>query len=141
MPRFVCTPISPTVARRSVLAALGALALAPVSARAEGGLRVGDLVDAGGLATERASALIGSSVTLRGYLDLAPTGPASLILTDMPSGPCQLCGVTHELLGGVLVEPAGARPTIAALQTVEVAGELALGARGEVRLAAARILA
>ena len=59
----------------------------------------------------------------------------------MPSGPCQLCGATHDILGGVLVEPAGATPAIGALQIVEVAGELALGPRGEVRLAAARIRA
>jgi len=141
MPRFVCTPVSPTLQRRSVLAALGALALAPLSARAEGEWRIGDLVDAGGLATERARELVGRTVTLRGYLDLAPGEPAALILTDLPSGPCQICGATHDVLSGVLVEPAGATPTIAALQTVAVSGEVALGARREVRLARARILA
>jgi hypothetical protein len=141
MPRFACTPVSPAVPRRSVLAALGALALLPSSALAEGELRIGDLVDARGLATERARAIAGRSLTLRGYLDLAPTGPASLILTDMPSGPCQLCGATHDILGGVLIEPTGPSPAIAALQIVAVTGELALGARGDLRLANARIRA
>ena len=141
MPRFACTPVPPAVPRRLVLAGLGALALLPSPARAEGALRIGDLVDAGGFATERARTLAGRSLTLRGYLDIAPAGPAALILTDMPSGPCQLCGATHDIPGGVLVEPAGATPAIGALQIVEVAGELALGPRGEVRLAAARLRA
>ena len=141
MPRFTCTPVSPKIARRSVIAAFGALALAPITVRAGSPLRINDLVDNTGLASERARALVGRSVALRGYLGLAPVGSSSLLLTELPSGPCQLCGAIHDAPSGVLVDPAGALPNIAALQVVEVTGQLELGARGEVRLVSAQILA
>lgn len=139
MSRFACT--SPAILRRSLVAGIGAFALAPLAGTAAERLRIADLVDADGAATGRARALVGAAVTLRGYVGVATSpGPDVLMLTDVPSGPCQLCGAVHDSAGVLLALPIGA-PEPPALQLVEARGEIALGAHGEVRLIGARIAA
>ena len=137
MSRFACTPLAP-LPRRTFLAALGAAALAPLAARAADGRRVADLVDTAGQATEAARALAGQTVTLRGYLDLAP-GARSLVLTETPSGPCGLCGLSHDAGPALLVDVAGSIPAIAAQQMVAVSGQLAIANDGAVRLTSAAV--
>lgn len=139
MSRFACTPLAP-LPRRTFLAALSAAALAPLAARAADGPRVTDLVDAAGQATEAARALAGRTVTLRGYLDLAP-GARSLILTETPSGPCGLCGLSHDAGPALLVDVAGSVPALAAQQIVAVSGQLDIATNGAVRLTRAAVAA
>ncbi len=139
MSRFACTPLAP-LPRRTLLAALGVMALAPLAARAADGPRVTDLIDATGQATEAARALAGRTVTLRGYLDLA-SGGRSLVLTEMPSGPCGLCGLSHDAGAALLVDVAGPIPALAAQQIVAVSGRLAVGNDGTVRLTSAVVAA
>ena len=139
MSRFTCT--SPAILRRSLLAGIGALALAPLGGHAAERLRIPDLIDADGIATERGRALVGTAVSLRGYVGVATTpGPDALMLTDVPSGPCQLCGAVHGS-AGVLLALGVSPPDVPALQLVEVEGEIALGPGGEVRLVGARVAA
>ena len=139
MSRFACTPLAP-LPRRTFLAALTAAALAPLAARAADGPRVTNLVDAAGQATEAARALAGRTVTLRGYLDLAP-GARSLVLTETPSGPCGLCGLSHDAGPALLVDVAGPVPALAAQQIVAVSGRLDIANDGAVRLTRAAVAA
>jgi hypothetical protein len=139
MSRFACTPLSP-LPRRTFLSALGAMALAPLAARASDGPRVADLVDAAGRATEAARALAGRTVTLRGYLDLAP-GARSLALTEAPAGPCGLCGLSHDAGPALLVDVAGPVPAIAAQQIVAVSGRLDIANDGAVCLTSVAVAA
>ena len=139
MSRFACTPLPP-LARRTFLAALGAAALAPLATQAADGPRVTDLIDATGQATEASGALAGRNVTLRGYLDLAP-GVRSLVLTETPSGPCGLCGLSHDAGPALLVDVAGPVPALAAQQIVAVSGRLDIANDGAVRLTNAAVTA
>lgn len=139
MSRFACTPLAP-LPRRTLLAALGAIALAPLAARAADEPRVADLIDTAGRATEAARALAGRDVTLRGYLDLGPGG-RGLVLTEMPSGPCGLCGLSHGAGAALPVEVAGPVPALAAQQIVAVSGRLAVENDGAVRLTGAAVTA
>jgi hypothetical protein len=139
MSRFACTPLAP-LPRRTFLAALGAAALAPLAARAADEPRVSDLVDATGQATEAARALAGRTITLRGYLDLA-ADVRSLALTETPSGPCGLCGLSHNAGPALLVDVAGPVPAFAAQQIVAVSGRLDVANDGAVRLTNAAVAA
>ena len=139
MSRFACTPLAP-LPRRTFLAALGAAALAPLAAQAADEPRVSDLVDATGQATEAARALAGRTITLRGYLDLAPD-LRSLALTETPSGPCGLCGLSHDAGPALLVDVAGPVPALAAQQIVAVSGRLDVANDGAVRLTNAAVAA
>ena len=139
MSRFACTPLAP-LPRRTFLAALGAAALAPLAARAADEPRVTDLVDATGRATDAARALAGRTITLRGYLDLAPD-VRSLALTETPSGPCGLCGLSHNAGPALLVDVAGPVPALAAQQLVAVSGRLDVANDGAVRLTNAAVAA
>jgi len=139
MSRFTCTPLAP-LPRRTVLVAIGAMALAPLAARAADAPRVTDLIDAAGRSTEAARALAGQDVTLRGYLDLAPDA-RDLILTEMPAGPCGLCGLSHEAGAAMPVDFDGAVPTLTTQQMVSVSGRLTVGSDGDVRLTHAVIAA
>ncbi len=142
MSRFACTPLPSLSAlpRRTLLAAMGAIALAPLQARAAGEPRVADLLDASGRATAAARDLAGRTVTLRGYLDLAPDARA-LVLTELPAGPCGLCGVPHEAGPALRVEVEGPLPALAPGQMVALSGRLAVGNDGTVRLAGAAVAA
>jgi hypothetical protein len=137
MSRFACTAL-PLLPRRTILAALGAVALAPFAAQAADSPRITDLVDSAGSATDRARALAGRDVTLRGYLDLAP-GARDLILTEMPSGPCGLCGVSHDAGATLLINVDGPVPALAAQQMVVVSGRLEIAGDGTVRLVRAAV--
>jgi hypothetical protein len=79
-------------------------------------------------------------VTLRGYLDLAPGG-RGLVLTEMPSGPCGLCGLSHDSGAALPVEVVGPVPALAAQQLVAVSGQLAVDNDGAVRLTSAALAA
>ncbi len=139
MTRFACTSL-PLLPRRALLGALGALALAPLAARASDGPRVGDLVDAEGRATPAALALAGRTVTLRGYLDLAPDA-RGLVLTELPSGPCGLCGLSHDAGAALPIAVAGPAPALAVQQIVAVSGRLAVEQDGTPRLVGAAVTA
>lgn len=139
MSRFACTPLAP-LPRRTFLAALSAAALAPLAAQAADGPRVTDLINTTGQATEAARALAGRTVTLRGYLDLAP-GARSLVLTETPPGPCGLCGLSHDAGPALLVDVAGPIPALAAQQIVAVSGRLDVANDGAVRLTSAAVAA
>ena len=139
MSRFTCTPLAP-LPRRTVLAAIGAMALAPLAARAADAPRVTGLIDAAGRSTEVARALAGQNVTLRGYLDLAP-GARDLILTEMPAGACGLCGLSHDAGAAMQIEFDGPFPTLTAQEMVSVSGRLTVGSGGDVRLTRAVITA
>jgi hypothetical protein len=77
-------------------------------------------------------------VTLRGYLDLAPD-VRSLALTETPSGPCGLCGLSHNAGPALLVDVAGPVPALAAQQLVAVSGRLDVANDGAVRLTSAAV--
>ncbi len=139
MSRFTCTPLAP-LPRRTFLATIGAMVLAPLAARAAEGPRVTNLINAAGRSTEAARALAGQTVTLRGYLDLAP-GARGLILTEVLSGPCGLCGLSHEVGAAMPIDFDGSVPTLTAQEMVSVSGRLTVGPGDEVRLTRAVITA
>ncbi len=140
MSRFVCTSM-PTITRRSVLLAASAvLTLASGPADAADELQLADLVDSAGVPTARARSLSQQAVTLRGYLDVAPSGPG-LLLTEMPAGPCGLCGLGHDAGRGIAVDLVDAPPATAQQQSIGITGNLTLGTDGQVRLVRARVVA
>jgi hypothetical protein len=143
-PAMTCTGWPIRIDRRSVM--LGAAAMATLlpfaGARAAGGIRIAELVGDDGLATARARALAGTTVTLRGYLDpvLRP-GATERTLTESPQVPCQLCGVVHGLDQGLPVVTAAAADALSMEQLVAVTGRLEIVAadRAPVRIVGASV--
>jgi hypothetical protein len=134
--------------RRSILkGAAVAVAFASVAGKTVaahafvGSMTIDDLVDASGAATERALALVGSVVAVRGYP--SPTSlssPTLLALTSGSSAPCQLCGSVHDSGPAIAVEAKAALPgNLSMLKIVEVSGSVAVTDSREVRLVDAAI--
>jgi len=65
----------------------------------------------------------------------------SLALTETPSGPCGLCGLSHNAGPALLVDVAGPVPALAAQQIVAVSGRLDIANDGAVRLTDAAVAA
>jgi hypothetical protein len=143
-PATTCTGWPTRIDRRTAM--IGAAAMATLlpfaGARANGGIRIADLVSDDGLATARAKALAGTTVTLRGYLDpvLLP-GATERTLTESPQVPCQLCGIVHGLDQGLPIVTAAAADAISMEQLVEITGRLEIVAadRAPVRVVAASV--
>jgi hypothetical protein len=143
-PAMTCTGWPVRIDRRSVMFGAAALAaLLPLAgARAAGGLRIADLVGDDGLATARAKALAGTTVTLRGYLDpVLRAGATERTLTESPQVPCQLCGVVHGLAQGMPIVTAAAADQISMEQLVGITGRLEIVAadRAPVRIVGASV--
>ncbi|HEY5607078.1 MAG TPA: hypothetical protein VIM38_01940 [Alphaproteobacteria bacterium] len=142
-PAKTCTGWPIRIDRRTAI--IGAAAMATLlpfaGAHAGGGIRVADLIGDDGLATARAKALAGTSITLRGYLDpvLLP-GATERTLTDSPQVPCQLCGIVHGLDQGLPVVTAAAADAISMEQLVAITGRLEVASdRAPVRIVGASV--
>lgn len=133
---FRCDAAMPAIGRRRLLIALAALPLLNAAARAGGQdmLKIGDLIDDQGNATQRALAANGQRITLRGYY--APvTIDGRFDLYEGPAAPCQLCGMIHDAGANISVE-ADAPDDAAMTRMIEVSGQL-VAADGPPRLIAA----
>lgn len=142
--RILVQPVS-TSRRSLLLSATAVLAIAPFAASGAqfiGPVGISDLVDDEGRPTERAHALAGKIVSLRGYPAPRSTDPrAAISLTDVSLAPCQLCGTVHDAGPAILVQPKDALPpSLSMLRIVEVTGRLDIAHEGDVRVLDASVL-
>lgn len=140
---FICDAAS-SPDRRSVLAGLAALAFAPVAsasnALAEQRLRIGDLSNDNGVATDAAKARLGEEITLRGYF--APSMRTGVLfdLFEKPAALC-MCGFFHDAGASIAVTGAERPAGLTMLRMVEVQGRIAVDGRGKAQVIAGRIVA
>ena len=136
---IVCRAVAPEISRRSVLLGLaGTAALVPAAvARPTSGPGLGDLVAGDGTASSLARSMVGTTVSLRGYLAPSLDG-REFPMTEASAAPCQLCGNLHD--GGASILVRADQADVPVLQLVEVTGRLDLdGAAPGVRLTATGI--
>lgn len=130
---------SPT--RRALLVGIGAsVPLAGLMARHggfaarrasdDGSLRVADLVDADGGASELARERLGRTITVRGFQAPALRSGAAFDLYERATAPCLSCGLIHDPGASLAVRGGGKTENGPAWRPLRIAGRLEIDDRG-----------
>jgi len=140
-----CEAVKSTDRRKLLIGAtlLGAFELLPplfrqgaVEKATEGRTRLSELIEENDLATARAHALVGQTVSLRGYLSPALRSGVALDLYERSPAPCLACGFIHDPGRSLPVLSNGVSESPNPLRLTEISGSIEIDGRGRVLLRA-----